>query len=307
MKDNFLSEARQALEIRPTWMAYGLFLLKLLVLIGLVVLQTVYEEDLRRIGIPTHYLNALLFFLTAQLVISFARSTMAALYRRRRNWAKHRRDNFILGINQIAGIASFVIFVISTLMVFNIDIREALTAISIVAAAIAILSKDYVSNMINGMILMFSNQISLDDIVQIGDHKGKIVDLTLLHVHLLDDNDDIVFIPNNLLLSEGIINYTRRPIGKVSVEFNLPLSKVASVEAIEIYLKEILEPHQEWIKKGSHYLKTTDLNKDSVAFKFQCLLREKADREVEKAIKRSILRAAVRFGSGQVAVLQATE
>ena len=305
MSDRLITEVRQAMEIRPTWTAYGLFILKLALLVGLIVLQNQFPSFLLELGIPDRYLRALLFFLTGQLVISFARSTLATLYRRKHLSTKGHRDNFILGINQIAGIASFVIFAFAALMVFDINIREALTAISIVAAAIAILSKDYVSNMINGMILMFSNQISLDDMVQIGEHRGKIVDLTLLHVHILNDDDDVIFIPNNLLLTEGIINFTRRPLGKISVEFDLPLSRVESVEEVERYLQEILAPHRDHIMKGSYHLKTIRLSKDSVSFKFQCLLKEKSDREVERSIKKMVLRSVVVFGHGTQSAYQA--
>jgi small-conductance mechanosensitive channel len=304
MSERLTTEVRQAMEIRPSWTAYGLFVVKLALLVGLIVLQNQFPSFLLDLGIPDRYLRALLFFLTGQLIISFARSTLATLYRRKHLEAKGRRDNFILGINQIAGIASFVVFAFAALMVFDIHIREALTAISIVAAAIAILSKDYVSNMINGMILMFSNQISLDDMVQIGEHRGKIVDLTLLHVHVLNDDDDVIYIPNNLLLTEGIINYTRRPLGKISVEFDLPLSRVESVEDVERYLQEILSPHREQIVKGSYHLKTIRLSKDSVSFKFQCLLKEKGDREVERSIKKMVLRSVVVFGHGTQSAYQ---
>jgi hypothetical protein len=84
------------------------------------------------------------------------------------------------------------------------------------------------------------------------------------------------------------------------VEFDLSTSRVESVELVEAYLKEVLLPFSENIIKGSHHLKTVELNKDTVSFKFQCLLKEKSDRDIEKAVRKVILRAAVRFSNGSV-------
>lgn len=84
------------------------------------------------------------------------------------------------------------------------------TSLSIVFAGIAILTKDYITNMVNGMIITFSGQLSIGDNVRLGKQRGKIVDITLQNIHMLNDDDDMIYIPNNLLLSSEVVNYTRR-------------------------------------------------------------------------------------------------
>lgn len=297
-------------EIRPTWMAYGLFVLKLFVLILLIFLQTKHENMLLSIGIPDRYLQALLFFLTGQLVLSFARTTLAALYRRKRKREGKARsggnDNFILGINQISAIASFIIFVLAALIIFNIDLKEALTAISIVAAAIAILSKDYVSNMINGMILMFSDNVNLDDYVKIGDEEGKIVDITLLHVHLINDDDNIVLIPNSLILTDGITNYSRRDKRLVSIDFDLAVSQMDTVEEVALKLREPLGKYSEYLEPDSIRIRAIDLKKDSVQFKYQCVLNDHVSKEVTNKVRNAMIKAAITLSTGQPVSLKST-
>lgn len=297
-------------EIRPTWMAYGLFGLKLILLVILIFLQTKHEDVLLSIGIPDRYLQALLFFLTGQLVLSFARTTLAALYRRKRKLQgkirSNGKDNFILGINQISAIASFIIFVLAALIIFNIDLKEALTAISIVAAAIAILSKDYVSNMINGMILMFSDNVNLDDYVKIGEEEGKIVDITLLHVHLINDDDNIVLIPNSLILTDGITNYSRRDKRLVSIDFDLAVSQMDTVEEVAAKLREPLGKYADVLVPDSIKIRALDLKKDSVQFKYQCVLNEKVTQEVSSKVRNTMIKAAITLSTGQSVSLKNT-
>lgn len=297
-------------EIRPTWMAYGLFGLKLLLLVILIFLQTKHEDVLLSIGIPDRYLQALLFFLTGQLILSFGRTTMAALYRRKRKRQGKTRnggkDNFILGINQISAIASFIIFVLAALIIFNIDLKEALTAISIVAAAIAILSKDYVSNMINGMILMFSDNVNLDDYVKIGDEEGKIVDITLLHVHLINDDDNIVLIPNSLILTDGITNYSRRDKRLVSIDFDLAVSQMDTVEEVAAKLREPLGKYSEFLEPESIKIRAIELRKDSVQFKYQCVLNDHVTKEITNKVRNTMIKAAITLSTGQPVSLKKT-
>src|SRR5690606_19448141 len=98
------------------------------------------------------------------------------VYRRRNKVKTH--DNFIIGINSIYYIFLSILLILLVMVSMKVNIREFFTSISIIAAAIAILSKDYISNAINGMILMFNNQISIGDHIKIGQHKGKIIHIS---------------------------------------------------------------------------------------------------------------------------------
>lgn len=98
---------------------------------------------------------------------------IVGVYLRKNKVQMTERSNFVVGINQMSSVISFIIFFVSALSVFDISMAQLFTSISIVAAALAILTKDYISNMINGLILMFTNQLSLNDIVKIGANREE--------------------------------------------------------------------------------------------------------------------------------------
>ncbi|RMG59652.1 MAG: Mechanosensitive ion channel [Bacteroidetes bacterium] len=271
------------------------FALKLILLGVLIFIQVRYPDQPTLAHIPARYLQALLFFGTAQLVISFTRGIMVVLYRRRKQLARGEKENFILGIGQISGIASFIVFVIAVLMVFNINIREALTAISIVAAAIAILTKDYVTNMVNGMIILFSDQMGIGDQIEINDQKGRIADITLLNVQIVNQDEDLIFIPNTTVMTSEVINYTRRPVKKVSIDFEMSYQALGQVETLERYLQAGIEDYQAHIKPQSPTLKVVEVRKDAVAFKFQYILQDEAPWDLEREIRRQTVRLVIRY------------
>lgn len=264
-----------------------IFFLKLLFFMAIIYIQVLYPEITKDYGISSTIIDAILFYITAHMVISFSRLFLVFLYLRRSGRPEEFKDNFILGISQISNILSFLTLVFAIFMLFNIDVKEFFTSISIVAAAIAIISKDYISNMINGMIFMFSDQLSLEDYVKIGVHKGKILNITLLNIHLLNDDDDLVYIPNNSVISSDIINYTKRNIKKVTIEFELNEDHIKDYDNLIQQFGMVLKPHQKLIKEGSPVLKVVSIHKDAINFKYQFLLT-KRNREIEKEIRKNI-------------------
>ncbi len=272
-----------------------LTVLKAAVLSGLMFFRASNPNFLERnMGVSSRYLHAVIFFLTALLILDLAKLVIIHVYRRRRKLRSSDNDNFVLGIEEISNLILVGMVVLSCLIALDIQLRDAFTTISIVAAAIAILSKDYVSNAINGMIIMFGDQFSLGDVISVNEYKGRILDITLLNIHLLNDDDDLIYIPNSLVLSTSVVNFTKRPIKKISIEFEIDFKTLHDVGELEQFLIRSLHGYESSVLAESYNLKVVDLKKDHAILKFQYMLRNN-DRELERDIRRLTIRQVVHY------------
>lgn len=230
------------------------------------------------------------------LLLDFVQYTVVWFYRRR---TKVRGDdNFIVGIGQLYSIILVIGLTIGLLSLFRIQIKEVLTSISIIFAGLVLLTKEYVSNVINGMIMTFSGELSIGDNIRIGQHRGKIVDITLQNIHLINDDDDVIYVPNNVALMTDIVNYTKRSVKRTSIDFEIDLKYLVTVEELERNLVETLKPFQDLIKENSYYLRVAEVNRGSVTMKFQYILNE-PNKELERAIRRKVVRRLVEIISGR--------
>lgn len=211
-----------------------------------------------------------------------------------------KRDNFTIGIGHLAKILYSLLLISLILSVFNISLKEALTSLSLIAAAVVLMTKDYIANLINGMYLTFARVINIGDNVELGDHKGKILDITLTNVHLLNDDDDIIYIPNNKVFSNEIINYTRRHLKKSSIEFELSTRYAPPAEELEQMLIESLKDFSKLIREDSYNLKVKSIQQDHIAYKFQFILMNPLDKEDNKKIRRHL----VQFMTATIAKLR---
>jgi MscS family membrane protein len=230
------------------------------------------------------------------LLLDFIQLVVIFLYRRRKRI--RGSDNFIVGIGHIYSIVLVMGLIIGVLSLLRIDPKSLLTSISIVFAGLAIITKEYVSNMITGMINTFSGEISIGDNISIGLHKGKVLDVTLQKVHLLNDDDDVIYIPNTLFHTMEVVNYTKRLIKRTSVEFEIGISHLNNVEEIEKMLIETLSPFNDMIQEDSYYLRTAEVRKDYVLMKFQYILKV-PNKDMERVIRRKTVRRVVEFISAR--------
>lgn len=240
--------------------------------------------------------KALLIFLGASLVVSTLRLIIIYWYIRKHNFKSNIKDNFILGINRIVSILNTVFIVIGFITLFDIDPKEVIFSISIVAAAIAVTFKEYINNMINGLIIMFSDRLSLGDHIRIGNNEGKILDITLINMILQNEDSDMVIVPNSIAFSSVIINQSKQNTKKLSVEFDMALENGYTPEYLENYLSKIIDSYSANIVPSGLTVKTLEINKDVVIFKAMVLLKH-YDKLKEREIRRSINTALIRLSA----------
>lgn len=284
-------------------MARVLFILtKIILLTGLVFIK-VKEEEWALILKPwgkivslgykfsdlTHaLLNFFIFALGLNLVLIF----MSGIYRRRQRLPRGKMDNVLAGLSNIYILMMTAAVVMTVLSFFGIDPKNLFTGLSIVAAAIAIVTRDYIANIISGIAISFSDEISIGDYVQIGEHKGRVTDITISRIALQNDDDDIIYILHNTVYTGEIINYTKKGIRKVNIEFELNLIYLDTIENLEDDLIDSLEDYHAHIEKDSFRLKIVEIHKDSLLLKFQYTLKH-IDRDLEREIRRKTVRRVV--------------
>lgn len=267
---------------------------RVMALLGLLVLQSYYHQWLLRWGwnpLPAELLVGFgIFALSVNLIIVL----LIWFYRKSKGIARGQADNVVSGLHNIYYLLVGLAIIVLVLGFLGVAPDELFTSLSIVAAAIAIVSKDFISEIISGMIISFSKEIAIGDYIKIGNHKGKIIDLNITKIVFLNDDDDIIYIPNTTVFNSEIINYTRKQVKRVNIEFEVDLKAVKNIEALESDLIETVRDYHEHIQPGSFALKIVDIKKDSVSMKFQYTLNQ-INRELEQDIRRKTVRRVVNY------------
>lgn len=273
------------------WYRIVLEAIFLLLLIAVKILPA-HGISLPTMFTETRYIDILvtffLFLLSLRLIIRLG----GWWYRKRHNLPFDKNDNVIYGLSNLYILLAVLFTIMTVLALMDVNYKALFTTLSIVAAAIAIVFKEYISEIISGFIISFSRQINNDDYVKIGEHKGKIIDINLAKTTLINEDDDVIILPNSKVFSSEIINYTQREIKKINTDFEISLDALESIEHLENELIESLKGFQKFIQKDSYNLKVVQIKKDFLQLKFQYVLHT-VDRELERKIRRTVARKVV--------------
>jgi small-conductance mechanosensitive channel len=203
-----------------------------------------------------------------------------------------KKDNFLVGLKNTFTILSVIATFLALFGILGIDPKTLFTTLSIVAAAIAIITKDFITEMNIGVINSFSNKLEIDDYVKAGNQKGKIVDIGLQKITMLNDDDDLVYIPNTLFYNNELINYTKRDFGRMSVDFEIKIEYVENLDQLEIDLMEGLSEYASFIVPNSYAIKVEACTYQYLDLKFQYTLKD-MDRDLQRNIRKRTLRQVI--------------
>ena len=275
-------------------MARGHFIKLLMYAFGIALLmlfKPVYTKITEAVHLPALFEHTLFRVASAFLIVEAAKQAVLITYRP--DDPTRKRDNFTIGINHISTIIYGLMVTALVMSLLNISIKEAITTLSLIAAALVVMTKDYIANVINGMYMTFTKVINVGDQVAIGNSRGKILDITLTNVHLLNEDDDIIYIPNNRIFSEEIINYTRRDLKKSSIDFQINPSTIHDIDQLEITIWENIKDFHGDIIPDTFAIKTVNIGFQSVDLKIHYILKDPLNKAIDHQIKKIIKRKLI--------------
>lgn len=272
------------------------FVLKLFLLI---ILGIIYEGDtffrpfLEKFEIFNQIIRALIFLISANLIIALGRFITVRIYLRRREETKVQ-PNFVLGIDRIEGILNSFALLISFMLAFGIKPLEFLTSITIVAAAIALLTKDYITNIVNGLIMMFSDQLEIGDKIQVGRHIGFIRDITLINLVLKNDTGEIILIPNAMALNTDVVNFSKNNTHQVIFEIEISAKNEIHLDTLETNLTEKLNKYSGIVFMEGAQLNVIERKAGTFLVRFQFPIKT-GEKLTENLVKKEINQALINW------------
>lgn len=90
----------------------------------------------------------------------------------------------------------------------GIPVTSFLTLFSVVGLAISLAIQGVLSNLAGGVIILASKPFALGDYIESDSVSGTVKDIGFLHTRLISPDGKLIFVPNNLLYTSRLINYT---------------------------------------------------------------------------------------------------
>ncbi len=129
--------------------------------------------------------------------------------------------------------------------VLKLDLTALAASLGLVGIAIAFSSQQLIQNMVAGAMIALDRRVQIEDWIEITNdplnRPSRIVDITLTRTVLRDVNGRMTIVPNSVLITNRVVNYTQSGFVEVVIPFPLPIS--ADRRFVMEAVQKVVEEH----------------------------------------------------------------
>ncbi len=118
-------------------------------------------------------------------------------------------------------IACLIVVFIVTLGYFNIPTAPVVTVLGAAGAAVALALKDSLGNIAGGMLILFNKPFTKGDFIIANGYEGVVEKTDLFTTTIIGDSEQAIIVPNGVLTSSVLVNYSRENKRKGNYSFGI--------------------------------------------------------------------------------------
>jgi small conductance mechanosensitive channel len=165
-----------------------------------------------------HLLSALAIFIALYLVGRLIR--MITLWTMRRSKADRQVRTLV---RNLITVTTYVVAVISALVVYGVNVAVILTAAGVGTVAIGLAFQDLLRNVLAGIWLLLEQPFRLGDTITVEDQTGAVQNITLRTTTLRTGIGELAILPNLTVFTGIVINKTHYDTRRLTVAVRIPV------------------------------------------------------------------------------------
>ena len=137
----------------------------------------------------------------------------------------HRSKRIDAGLESLllktTSIVAWVFIIVMVLDQFGIDVTALVAGLSIAGLAIGFAARDSLENFISGVTIMIDRPFRVGDQVVVDGTYGTIQEITLRSTRLRTLNNEVMVMPNILMINQKLVNHTLMGVLRIEVPFSI--------------------------------------------------------------------------------------
>ena len=205
-------------------------------------------------------------------------------------------DQLVLFFRDFFKVILYIIGVLLILRyVFNENIGNLVTSLSIVGAAIALSTRESLENIIASFIIFFDKPFTIGDLVKVSGFTGTIEKIGLRSTRIRTQEKTFISVPNKQMVDSIVDNISLR--SERRIEMDLQLSVTTSAKALAEfanYLRAYLKSENDL---NSYQVFVSESGKQHHALHIECLVNMQMDIDAFQILRERINLAAIEYAN----------
>ncbi len=154
-------------------------------------------------------------------------------------------------IKSILNVGVHALLITICLLIMGVKESSLLAFFGTLGIGVGLALKDNLSNFAGGIIILLFKTYKVGDEVNISDEMGYIDDIDIFSTTIKTHNNDLVMIPNGMIISNKVINYTKTPIRRL--KFIIGIAYDADIDVARKALEDLLRENLLVLKEPAVY------------------------------------------------------
>lgn len=145
-------------------------------------------------------------------------------------YVDNKKKTIISLIKNIIKWLIFIFVVLSILSVYGVDTTGIIASLGIAGLVIGLALQDIIADFISGIFILFDDQYTIGDVVEINGFKGEVISFGLMSTKIKKYTGDVLILANSSF--KEVINYSRHNttlIMTLDVAYNTDIDKLEKV------------------------------------------------------------------------------
>ena len=192
-----------------------------------------------------------------------------------------------------------IIYIIGVLLilryVFNENIGNLVTSLSIVGAAIALSTRESLENIIASFIIFFDKPFTIGDLVKVSGFTGTIEKIGLRSTRIRTQEKTFISVPNKQMVDSIVDNISLR--SERRIEMDLQLSVTTSAQALSDFANHLRNYLKSENDLNSYQVFVSESGKQHHALHVECLVNMQMDMDAFQMLRERINLAAIEYAN----------
>jgi small conductance mechanosensitive channel len=152
------------------------------------------------------------------------------------------RKNILRNVKRFIQLIVYIVALVLVLWIFEVDITGLLAGLGVGALIIGFALKDFIENWVSGLLIVTTKTYKTGDIIQVGNLKGIVTEVSLRTTSLKTYDRNTIVIPNSLLLREKIVNLTDGQ-KEIVTSITVQIDYIFNIDKAKNLIESVLRSH----------------------------------------------------------------
>jgi small-conductance mechanosensitive channel len=184
----------------------------------------------------------------------------------RKGLKKKVSEQFLMLFSKAVVYLGSTILILMALHEANFKLGALLGAAGIAGVAVGFASQTSLSNLISGLFLIWEQPFAVGDVLEVGTDRGIVHSIGLLSVQLRTYTNQLIRIPNEILIKSSFTNVTRFPIRRMDISIGVAYKE--DLEKVMDILKDVADANPYCLDEPAPLIVFKGFGDSSLDFQF---------------------------------------